>query len=72
MNSVLENSVFALGGSILLLELRQRQKSQQFQYSSHYRIDKEPALDICKQVKIIWKRENPASLMASRRLYLTQ
>jgi hypothetical protein len=48
MNLVLENSVFALGSSIVLLELRQRQKPQQFQYSSHYRIDKEPALDICK------------------------
>ncbi len=48
MNLVLENSVFALGGSILLLELRQRQKPQQFQYSSHYRIDEEPVLDISK------------------------
>ena len=48
MNLVLENSVFALGSSIVLLELRQRQKPQQFQYSSHYRIDKEPALDLSK------------------------
>ncbi len=48
MNLVLENSVFALGSSILLLERRQRQKPQQIQYSSHYRIDKEHTLDISK------------------------
>ena len=44
-NLVLENSVFALGGSILLAELRQRQKAQ---HSSHHRIDEEPSCDIRK------------------------
>ncbi len=49
-NLVLENSVFALGGSILLAQWRQRQRLQQYN-SIKNRIDEEQSLILGNKLK---------------------